>query len=60
MNNTKVLSNIQVDGNRELSLKRICQGKFKKRIYPIITVISRISNIVHTKEKWKVKNMYQL
>ena len=32
----------------------------KKRIYLTIIVISKISSIVHTKEKWKVENVYQL
>ena len=30
----------------------------KKRIYLTIAVISKISSIVYTKEKWKAENVY--
>ena len=39
---------------------RIYQREVKKKIYLTIIVISRISSIIYTKEKWKVKNVYQL
>ena len=57
-NCTKVLFNIQVNKDRELSLKKIYQGKSKKRIYLTIIIISRISSIVYTEEKQKIENVY--
>ena len=43
---------------KNLALKNLRKGKFKKRIYLTIIVISGISSIVYTKEKQKVKNIY--
>ena len=43
-----------------LALKKFIKENLKKRIYLTITVISRISSIIYTKEKWKIENIYQL
>ena len=43
---------------KNLTLREFIKENLKKRIYLTIIVINRIFNIVHTKEKWKVKNMY--
>ena len=43
---------------KKLSLKRICQGKSKKRIYLTIIVINGIFSIIYTKEKREIKNVY--
>ena len=41
-----------------LALREFVKENLKKRIYLTIIVISKISSIVHTKEKRKVKNIY--
>ena len=41
-----------------LTLKEFIKENLKKRIYLTIIVISRISSIIYTKEKWKVENIY--
>ena len=41
-----------------LTLKKFIKENLKKKIYPTITVISRIFSIVYTKEKQKIKNIH--
>ena len=41
-----------------LALREFVKENLKKRIYLTIIVISRISSIIYTKEKRKIKNVY--
>ena len=41
-----------------MEIENLALREFKKRIYLTIIVISRISSIIYTKEKWKIKNMH--
>ena len=41
-----------------LALKEFIKENLKKRIYLTIIDINRISNIIYTKEEWKIKNIY--
>ena len=43
---------------KNLALKEFIKENLKKRIYLTIIVINKISSIVYTKEKQKIKNMY--
>jgi len=54
-NKSKVLSCVQIDWNREPSVKGVCQRKPTQRIHQTITVISRISSSIHTKENGKLR-----
>ena len=41
-----------------LALKEFIKENLKKKIYLTIIVISKISSIIYTKEKRKIKNIY--
>ena len=43
---------------KNLALREFVKENLKKRIHLTITVISRISSIIYTKEEWKIKNIY--
>ena len=43
---------------KNLALKEFIKKNLKKSIYLAIIVISRISSIIYTKEKQKIKNVY--